>query len=130
MSQGNNGVPTPQPSDGKRREVAVIRTGYVGLTSAVCLADLGHRVVGFDIDARKVDALQQAVSPIFEDGLDGLLAMHRQTNRLSFTTRLSEATKRADFVFICVATPSYEDGALDLSQVNAAAPLESGFGTP
>ena len=121
MSQGANGVRASQPAEAAQREIAVIGAGYVGLTSAVCLAELGNRVIAFDIDERKVAGLQQAVSPIFEVGLDEMLAKHRQTNRLSFTTSLAQATEAAEFILICVATPSGPDGALDLSQVNTAA---------
>ena len=84
------------------------------------MAELGHRVIALDIDEDKVQALQQAVSPIYEMGMDELLAKHRATGRLSFTTSYREALADAEFVFICVGTPSGEDGAPDLRQLHAA----------
>lgn len=108
-------------SQAHSRRVAIVGAGYVGLSSSVCLAELGHVVHAVDIDARRVAGLQQAVSPIFEPGLDDLLAKHRTTDRLRFTTSIGRAMKGAEFVFLCVATPAGANGAMDLSQVRAAA---------
>ena len=102
------------------RNIAIIGSGYVGLASAVCLADLGHSIIGVDLDADKVGALQQAVSPIYEVGMDELLATHRRTGRLRFTTSYERALADAEFAFICVGTPPRPDGTPDLSYVRAA----------
>ena len=120
MAHTQEGNQAPAGSPAPTRHVAIVGAGYVGLSSAVCLADLGHRVTAMDIDAHRVDTLQQAVSPIFEEGLDELLAKHRSTNRLRFTTSMARALKGAEFVFLCVATPAGADGAMDLAQVRAA----------
>jgi UDPglucose 6-dehydrogenase len=101
--------------------IAVVGTGYVGLTTAVCLAHLGHRVVASDIDARKVDMLSNSLPTILEDGLPELLAEGVGSGRLSFTTDTSQAADGADFVFLCVPTPQGADGSADLSFVEDAA---------
>jgi UDPglucose 6-dehydrogenase len=101
--------------------IAVVGTGYVGLTTAVCLAHLGHRVIAADIDPRKVDMLGRGVPTILEEGLPELLAEGVQSGRLSFTTDTAEAAQGADFVFLCVPTPQGTDGSADLSYVQDAA---------
>src|SRR6476469_5115109 len=85
--------------------IAVIGTGYVGLCTAVTFAHLGNAVVGLDIDAAKIARLQAGACPIFEPGLDTLLAEQTAAGRLSFTTQYGAAIPDADFVFICVNTP-------------------------
>jgi UDPglucose 6-dehydrogenase len=101
--------------------IAVVGTGYVGLTTAVCLAHLGNRVIAADIDPRKVDMLGRGVPTILEEGLPELLAEGVQSGRLSFTTDTAEAAEGADFVFLCVPTPQGTDGSADLSYVQDAA---------
>jgi UDPglucose 6-dehydrogenase len=101
--------------------IAVVGTGYVGLTTAVCLAHLGNRVIAADIDPRKVDMLGRGVPTILEEGLPELLAEGVQSGRLSFTTDTAEAAEGADFVFLCVPTPQGADGSADLSYVEDAA---------
>jgi UDPglucose 6-dehydrogenase len=103
------------------REIAVIGAGYVGLTTAVCLAHLGNRVRAVDIDAGKVARLRRAESPILEEGLPALLEEGIASGRLSFTTDAGEAARGADFVFLCVPTPQGADGAADLRFVEEAA---------
>jgi len=101
--------------------VAVIGAGYVGLTTAVCLAHLGHRVVAADIDARRVEMLSNALPTILEEGLPELLGEGVSSGRLSFTTDPAEAARDVDFVFLCVPTPQGANGAADLSYVEDAA---------
>ena len=102
--------------------VAVIGSGYVGLVSGACFADLGHVVVCMDKDFGKIDALRRGEIPIFEPGLDRLVQSNVREGRLSFTTDAAEAVVGADAVFIAVGTPSRRgDGHADLSYVYAAA---------
>ena len=102
--------------------VAMIGTGYVGLVSGACFADFGHTVVCVDKDASKIERLGRGEIPIFEPGLEALVANNVREQRLSFTTEGSEAIKAADAVFIAVGTPSRRgDGHADLSYVYAAA---------
>lgn len=102
--------------------VTMVGTGYVGLVSGACFADFGHQVICVDKDAGKIDRLHQGIMPIFEPGLEDLVASNVKAGRLSFTTDLSEAVKDADTVFIAVGTPSRRgDGHADLSYVEQAA---------
>ena len=102
--------------------VVIVGTGYVGLVSGVCFADFGHEVVCVDKDPAKIQTLQSGGVPIFEPGLDVLIAKNVQAKRLSFTTSLPEAMEGAQAVFIAVGTPSRRgDGHADLSHVYAAA---------
>jgi UDPglucose 6-dehydrogenase len=102
--------------------VTMVGTGYVGLVSGACFADFGHQVICVDKDVGKIDRLHQAIMPIFEPGLEDLVASNVKAGRLSFTTDLSEAVKEADTVFIAVGTPSRRgDGHADLSYVEQAA---------
>jgi UDPglucose 6-dehydrogenase len=103
------------------RQIAVIGVGYVGLTTAACLAHLGNRVRAVDVDARKVARLRRAESPILEEGLPALLEEGIASGRLSFTTDAGKAARGADFVFLCVPTPQGADGAADLRFVEEAA---------
>ena len=102
--------------------VAMIGAGYVGLVSGACFADFGHVVCCIDKDAFKIGALEQGSSPIYEPGLDDLLARNVREGRLSFRCDAAEAVAAADAVFIAVGTPSRRgDGHADLSYVYAAA---------
>ena len=102
--------------------VAMIGTGYVGLVSGACFSDFGHHVTCIDKDARKIDALKLGDIPIYEPGLDTLVADNVKAGRLAFTTDLKDAVANADAVFIAVGTPSRRgDGYADLSYVYAAA---------
>ena len=103
-------------------KIAMIGTGYVGLVSGVCFSDFGHHVVCVDRDAAKVDRLRKGEIPIFEPGLDDLLARNVAAGRLSFTLDLAQAVAGADAVFIAVGTPTRRgDGHADLTYVMAAA---------
>lgn len=101
--------------------ICVIGTSYVGLTTGTCLADLGHRVVGIDIDAAKIASLNEGVLPIHEIGLGEVVQRNIEAGRLSFTTSYAEGMREAQFVFIAVGTPDDGSGGADLSQVRAAA---------
>ena len=102
--------------------IAMIGTGYVGLVSGACLSEFGHDVVCIDKDTAKVDALRAGTIPIFEPGLDEVVAANAKAGRLSFATDLAKAVSEADAVFIAVGTPSRRgDGHADLSYVFAAA---------
>lgn len=103
--------------------VAVIGAGYVGLTTAACLAHLGHRVVAVDVDERRVEALRSGRVPILEEGLDALVREGLSAGRLSFTTDAVDGVRGADFVFLCVPTPQGEDGSADLGHVHGASRL-------
>ena len=101
--------------------IAMIGTGYVGLVSGTCFADFGHHVTCVDKDQGKIDALLGGKMPIWEPGLDRLVAANVARGRLSFTTTLADALKGAEAVFIAVGTPSRRgDGHADLSFVFAA----------
>ncbi len=102
-------------------QVLVIGSGYVGLVAAVCFAEAGHRILGVDVDAEKVAMLTRGESPIFEPGLDDLLAKHLGTGSLRFTTSLEDGIQEADAAFICVGTPQSEDGSADMKYVLAVA---------
>ena len=102
--------------------VAMIGTGYVGLVSGACFADFGHVVTCVDKDATKIEKLKAGIMPIYEPGLDSLVAKNVEEERLFFTTEAEEAIRDADAVFIAVGTPSRRgDGHADLSYVYAAA---------
>jgi UDPglucose 6-dehydrogenase len=102
--------------------VAMIGTGYVGLVSGACFADFGHTVTCIDKDASKIERLKAGGIPIYEPGLDVLVAQNVKAGRLFFSTEAADAVRQADAVFIAVGTPSRRgDGHADLSYVHAAA---------
>src|SRR5438132_3685777 len=102
--------------------IAMIGTGYVGLVSGACFADFGHQVTCVDKDESKIASLRRGEIPIFEPGLDALVAANVKARRLDFTTELKAPVAAADAVFIAVGTPSRRgDGHADLSYVYAAA---------
>jgi len=103
-------------------KIAIIGTGYVGLVSGVCFSDFGHEVVCVDKNPDKITRLRAGEVPIFEPGLEDLMAKNVATGRLSFTLDLAEAVAGADAVFIAVGTPTRRgDGHADLTYVMAAA---------
>ena len=101
--------------------IAVVGTGYVGLTTGACLAHLGHTVVCADIDADKIAKLRDGIIPIVELGLAELVTEGMASGRLSFVVGSAEAAKNCDIAFLCVPTPQGEDGSADLSYVQRAA---------
>ena len=103
-------------------KIAMIGTGYVGLVSGVCFSDFGHDVVCVDKDPKKIEMLERGEVPIYEPGLDALMAKNVEAGRLSFTLDLASAIEGAEAVFIAVGTPTRRgDGHADLSYVMAAA---------
>jgi UDPglucose 6-dehydrogenase len=101
--------------------IAVVGAGYVGLTTAVCLAHLGHRVTAVDVDEAKVEMLSRGEPTILEDGLAKLLEEGIESGQLSFCSDPATGAEGADFVFLCVPTPQGADGSADLSYVQQAA---------
>lgn len=102
-------------------KIAIIGTGYVGLTSGACLSHLGHTVVCADVVPEKVESLSRGEVPILEAGLDELVHEGIETGRLSFVLGAEHAVKDAEFIFLCLPTPQGADGAADLSFIKAAA---------
>jgi UDPglucose 6-dehydrogenase len=102
----------------KNMQISVIGSGYVGLVAATCLAELGHNVICVDSDSTKIAALKAGETLIHEDCLQELLSRHRGT-RLFFSTDLQDAARKSVVIFIAVGTPSAENGAVDLSCVEA-----------
>ena len=103
------------------KNICVVGTGYVGIITAACFADLGNKVVGLDIDQDKIAGLNKGVMPIYEPGLKELIDRNVLAKRISFTTSYQEGLRNAEFVFIAVGTPSGVDGEADLQYVAAAA---------
>jgi UDPglucose 6-dehydrogenase len=101
--------------------LTVIGSGYVGLVTGACFADMGNRVCCVDIDARKIENLKKGIVPIYEPGLEEMVLRNHREGRLSFTTRLAEGMAGSQFAFIAVGTPPGEDGSADLSHVLAVA---------
>lgn len=98
--------------------IAVIGTGYVGLITGTCLADLGHTVICADIDKKKIDLLNAGIIPIYEPGLDLLVRANVDAQRLSFSSNVDAAIEKADVIFIAVGTPMQDDGCADLTAFN------------
>ncbi len=101
--------------------IAVAGTGYVGLVSGACLADFGNRVICVDTDHGKIEALRAGRIPIFEPGLDDVVARNVAAGRLTFSTELAPAVKASEVVFVAVGTPPADDGSADLRYVEAVA---------
>lgn len=102
-------------------KITIIGTGYVGLVTGTCFAEVGHRVICVDSDAEKVKLLKEGGIPIFEPGLDELVAKNVGAGRLSFTTSTREGVEASDIIFIAVPTPPLADGAVDLSFMEGVA---------
>ncbi len=102
-------------------KVAIFGTGYVGLVTGTCLAEVGNTVLCVDIDAAKVDGLKRGELPIFEPGLEDMVVANHRSQRLDFTTDAAAAVAHGDLVFIAVGTPPDEDGSADLRHVLAVA---------
>lgn len=98
-------------------QIAVMGTGYVGLVAGACLSELGNDVVCIDVDTRKIAALEAGKIPIYEPGLEDIVARNYREQRLSFTVDGADALAKADIVFIAVGTPSSHDGSADLKYV-------------
>lgn len=101
--------------------LAIVGTGYVGLVTGTCFSEMGHTVACVDIDEAKIAALQKGVIPIYEPGLEDMVASNVKQGRLTFTTDMKQAVEDALFVFIAVGTPPMEDGTADLQYVLSVA---------
>lgn len=101
--------------------VTIFGTGYVGLVTGACLAEVGHQVMCMDVDQGKIDRLRQGIIPIYEPGLEPIVSHNYEAGRLSFTTDSQEAVEFGDLQFIAVGTPGDEDGRADLQYVLAVA---------
>jgi UDPglucose 6-dehydrogenase len=114
----------------KPMQLTVIGTGYVGLVSGTCFAELGHHVTCIDTDAKKIEALHKGIIPIYEPGLEDLVKRHSKSGRLKFTTDAKSVVPNADAVFIAVGTPpDGDEGGADLQYVYAVAKELAGMAT-
>lgn len=102
-------------------QILMVGTGYVGLVTGVCFAEMGHTVICLDIDAKKIENLNRGIIPIYEPGLDEIIKRNVQQKRLKFTTDYASAVASSFVCFIAVPTPSREDGGCDTSYVETAA---------
>ena len=101
--------------------ISIIGTGYVGLVTGTCFAEVGHNVICVDCDKKKIDLLQAGEIPIYEPGLKDLVEKNVDAGRLSFTDSTAEGVEKADVIFIAVPTPPLEDGSVDLSFIELVA---------
>ena len=104
-----------------QHKIAVIGTGYVGLTTGACLAKLGHRVTCVDSDLKKLAGIESGVMPIYEDGLSEIVKDGQRSGRLIFTSDLLTAVADAEFIFLCLPTPPDKDGFADLTAIKLVA---------
>lgn len=102
-------------------KITVFGSGYVGLVTGACLADVGNQVLCMDVDAGKIERLQQGIIPIFEPGLEEMIKDNKAAGRLNFTTDVKQAVDFGLFQFVAVGTPPDEDGSADLKYVQAVA---------
>jgi UDPglucose 6-dehydrogenase len=98
-------------------KVAIVGTGYVGLVSGACFAEMGVNVTSVDVDAEKIEKLQKGIIPIYEPGLEDLVLRNTEADRLHFTTKLTDVLDEVEVVFSAVGTPPDEDGSADLKYV-------------
>jgi UDPglucose 6-dehydrogenase len=98
-------------------KISVFGTGYVGLVTGVCFAEMGNDIIGADVDTKKIAKLKDGISPIYEPGLDDLLQNNLKAGRIHFTNDLKKAVEDGDMLFIAVGTPSDVDGSADLKYV-------------
>lgn len=101
--------------------ILIIGTGYVGLVTGACFAEMGHHVICLDIDNKKINNLKKGIIPIYEPGLAESVQRSFLADRLEFTTDYKEGVSKSDICFICVPTPSCDDGSCDLSYIDNAA---------
>ncbi len=103
--------------------ISIIGTGYVGLICGTCFANLGHKVICFDIDKKKIELLSEGKSPIYEPGLEELIKKNLQKGTLKFTTNAKKAVEESQIIFIAVGTPQNEKGEANLEYVKQAAKM-------
>ena len=101
--------------------ISVVGTGYVGLVTGTCFAEMGNNVICVDIDAEKIEKLKKGIIPIYEPGLEDMVVNNHNKGNLSFTTNIEEGLDKSDICFIAVGTPMGEDGSADLKYVLAVA---------
>jgi len=101
-------------------KLAIIGTGYVGLTTGTCLANLGNDIICVDVDESKIEKLKKGIVPFFEPGLQEMTANNLKSGRLEFTTNYADAIPKSEVIFICVGTPQEEDGSVNLKYVFSA----------
>src|SRR5215510_12323513 len=102
-------------------KLSIIGTGYVGLVTGACFAEVGHHVICVDNDANKVKMLQSGGIPIYEPGLEELVKKNVTAGRLSFTTSTAEGVAQSEVIFIAVPTPPQPDGSVDMSFIEKVA---------
>jgi UDPglucose 6-dehydrogenase len=102
-------------------DIAIIGSGYVGLVTGACFADVGHSVICVDNDRRKIENLQIGVIPLYEPGLEEVVHRNVSANRLRFTTSTAEGVDKSQIVFIAVPTPPHPDGSVDLTYIEKVA---------
>ncbi|MEW6556231.1 MAG: UDP-glucose/GDP-mannose dehydrogenase family protein [Elusimicrobiota bacterium] len=102
-------------------KLTIIGTGYVGLTTGVCLAEIGHSVICVDNDSKKIALLKKNKIPIYEPALEKILKKNVKNKHLSFSANIKDAVKKSDVIFMCVGTPPREDGSADLSCIEDVA---------
>lgn len=105
----------------KMKKICVIGTGYVGLVSGVCLAEIGHRVICIDNNQNKIKKLKKGISPIYEHGISSLIKKNQNKKMLSFSDDINYGVKNSDIIFICVNTPTQKNGKTDLRYIQAVA---------
>ena len=98
-------------------KITVVGTGYVGLVTGTCFAEMGNEVWCVDVDESKIEKLKQGIVSIYEPGLSGLVTQHFENNHLHFTTNIVDGLDKCDICFIAVGTPMGEDGSADLQYV-------------
>ena len=102
-------------------KIAVVGVGYVGLVTSTCFAELGNKVIGVDINQKKISNLNKGIIPIYEKGLTELVRKNYSSGNLSFTTDINKAVKASDIIFVAVGTPPMPDGSVNLEYVKAVA---------
>jgi len=101
--------------------ISIIGTGYVGLVTGACFAELGNNIICADNDSKKITGLKKGVLPLYEPGLEELVITNIRKTRLKFTTSIKEAVKGSEIIFIAVGTPSLDNGEADLTGVESVA---------
>jgi UDPglucose 6-dehydrogenase len=102
-------------------DIAIIGSGYVGLVTGACLADVRHNVICVDNDQKKVERLQKGVIPIYEPGLEKIVHRNVSANRLRFTSSTADGVAHSQIIFIAVPTPPQPDGSVDLTYIEKVA---------